>query len=316
MSSNIHSQTLPDTLPELFFQTTARFGNETAMRYKKLGIWHDISWNTYYQKARNVAAALIHAGFKKGDSVSIIGDNCPEWIFIDMGIQLAGGISVGIYATNAAEQCEYVINHSDSVFLFVENEEQLDKWLQIREKTPQIIKVIFWDIKGLRDFTDPYVQYFDDFINSVEDVSKYDSELENIRLNIKPDDTAILVYTSGTTGLPKGAVLSQKNLTWIARAILEQGKEININEKDEVMSFLPLCHIFERLFSVYIQLAAGYVVNFIESPDTVADNMREISPTVGYAVPRIWEKYYSAIYIKMREATHLKKLVYKFCMFF
>ncbi len=298
-------------LPALMRDTAHKMGNRTAMRKKRLGIWHDITWQEYLDQTECVASALIHFGLKPGQAVSIIGDNAPEWVFADMGIQFASGVSVGIYATNAAEQCEYVINHSESVFLFVQNEEQLDKWLQIRKNTPQITKVVVWDTKGLRNFEDSSVLSFDAFIEiGREQRAKNASHIKKITETKKPDDNAILVYTSGTTGLPKAAILTHRNLIWMARAILELDSGVDISENDEVLSFLPLCHIFERLFSVYIQLTAGYVVNYIESPDTVADNMREISPTIGYAVPRIWEKYYSAIFINMTEATRFKKLVY------
>lgn len=309
------SQESAKNLPELLYRAAESFPRHTAMRQKRFGIWVDVTWQEYLSQAECVAAALLESGLERGQSVSIIGDNCPEWIFIDMGIQLAGGVSVGIYATNSWEQCEYVVNHSESVFYFAENEEQLDKWLRFREKAPQLKKTIVWDMKGLREFKDPMVMDFDGFLEiGKQSLEKHRDTLARVREETSPDDTAILVYTSGTTGPPKGAILTHGNLTWIAHAIRNLDVDLEFNEHDEVMSFLPLCHIFERLFSVYIHLVTGYVVNFIESPDTVAENMREIAPTIGYAVPRIWEKYYSMIYIKMSEATRFKKLMYFLCL--
>ncbi|MDY6904609.1 MAG: long-chain fatty acid--CoA ligase [Thermodesulfobacteriota bacterium] len=297
------------TVPEIFRDTVAKKGAQVAMRYKDLGLWHDITWDQYFETARAIGAALLDIGLEKGDRVSIIGDNCPEWVMIDMGIQYAGGVAVGIYTTNAWEEVEYVVNHSDSVFFFAENEEQLDKWLHFREKAPQLKKVVVWDTKGLRDFKDPMVMVYDDLVEAGRAVDK--SALEERRTTITPADLSVLIYTSGTTGPPKGAMLTHANVTWMSNAIEEQNR---MHQKDEVLSFLPLCHIFERLFSVFAHIRHAYIVNFVERPDTVMDNMTEVSPTVGYAVPRIWEKYYSAILIKMSDATWLKRHVFRVAM--
>jgi len=279
-----------------------------AMRKKQYGLWHDISWNEYYTLAKYVGSALISMGLQKGDCVSIIGDNCPEWVIIDLGIQCAGGVAVGVYSTNAWPQVEYVIQNSESKFFFVENEEQLDKWLQFRDTVASLKKVIVWDLEGLRHFEDPMVMTYDDLLDLGRNIMEKDPNLlENCIDEIAPEDLSVLVYTSGTTGPPKGAMLTHRNVTWMGRAVT---KDNPVYDTDEVMSFLPLCHIFERLFSVFVHITHGYTVNFIESLDTVTDNMREISPTVGYAVPRIWEKYLSAIYIRMSDATWFKRLVF------
>jgi long-chain acyl-CoA synthetase len=293
------------TTPAVFEKTVKASGDQVAMRHKELGLWHDISWHRYYETARNISAALIDMGLEKGMSTAIIGDNCPEWVMIDMGIQCAGGVSVGIYTTNAWQEVEYVVSNSDALFLFVENEEQLDKWLNFRGNVPLLKKVIVWDTKGLRDFQDPMLMSLSELI---EKGKKLDKKTVDRRMNeVKPDDMCVLIYTSGTTGPPKGAILTHGNVTWMADAIATQNP---MNQQEEVLSFLPLCHIFERLFSVFAHIRHAYVVNFVEKPDTIMDNMGEVSPTVGYAVPRIWEKYYSAIQIKMSEATWFKRLAY------
>ena len=297
-----------ETTPQVFRQAVKKYGDRVAMRKKEYGLWHDISWNEYYTLAKYVGTALISMGLQKGDCVSIIGDNCPEWVIIDLGIQCAGGVAVGVYSTNAWPQVEYVIQNSDSRFFFVENEEQLDKWLQFRDNVASLKKVIVWDLEGLRHFEDPMVMTHDDLLNLGRNIMETDPNLlENCIDKVAPEDLSVLVYTSGTTGPPKGAMLTHRNVTWMGRAIT---KDNPVYDTDEVMSFLPLCHIFERLFSVFVHITHGYTVNFIESPDTVTDNMREISPTVGYAVPRIWEKYLSAVYIRMSDATWLKRLVF------
>jgi len=297
-----------ETVPLIFKQAAEKYGDRVALRKKEYGLWHDISWNEYYRLARYVGSALISMGLKRGDCVSIIGDNCPEWVIIDMGIQCIGGVSVGVYSTNAWPQVEYVIQNSESKFFCAENEEQLDKWLHFRDKAPKLEKVIVWDLEGLKHFEDPMVMTYDDILEMGRGIVEKEPDLFENRMNeLTPEDLSVLTYTSGTTGPPKGAMLTHKNVTWMGRTIVMDNP---IEDDDEVMSFLPLCHIFERLFSVFAQITNGYTVSFIESLDTITDNMREISPTVGYAVPRIWEKYLSAVYIRMSDATWFKKLVF------
>ncbi|MGD8389184.1 MAG: long-chain fatty acid--CoA ligase [Desulfobacteraceae bacterium] len=296
------------TSPALFNETVRKYGDRVAMRHKEYGLWHDISWNEYDRRVRWVGSALVSMGLEKGDCVSIIGDNCPEWVIIDMGVQCVGGVAVGVYATNAWPQVEYVIDHSESSFFFVENEEQLDKWLQFRDRAPNLRKVIVWDLEGLRNFEDPLVMTFEELLDMGRRVAEEDPGLFEKRMaEVNPDDLAVLIYTSGTTGPPKGAMLTHYNVTWMGRSITTDNP---MHDQDEVLSFLPLCHIFERIFSVFAHITFGYVVNFIESPDTVTDNMMEVSPSVGYAVPRIWEKYLSAVMIRMSDATWFKRLVF------
>ncbi len=297
-----------EVVPKVFKQTVEKYGDRVSLRKKEYGLWHDISWNEYYRLAKCVGSALISMGLEKGECVSIIGDNCPEWVIIDLGIQGAGGVAVGVYSTNAWPQVEYVIEQSESRFFFVENEEQLDKWLNFRDKVPGLQKVIVWDLEGLRHFEDPRVMTYDELLETGREIVEKSPGLFEKRMSeVTPEDLSVLIYTSGTTGPPKGAMLTHRNVTWMARAIVADDP---VYDTDDVMSFLPLCHVFERLFSVFVHVTHGYTVNFIESLDTVTDNMREISPTMGYAVPRIWEKYLSAVYIKMSDATWFKKLLF------
>ena len=297
-----------ETVPGLFLKAVEKWGDRVAMRQKEYGLWHDISWNTYLERVRSVACALISMGLERGDQAAIIGDNCPEWVYADLGIQCCGAATTGIYATNAWQQVEYVVENSEARFLFVENEEQLDKWLRFKDRVPKLKKVIVWDTEGLRHFQDPMVMTFDELLEAGRQAAADTPELFAARIaEIEPDDLSVLIYTSGTTGPPKGAMLTHRNCLWMGHAITTDNP---MSSKDEIMSFLPLCHIFEQLFTVLGHLTCGYVVNFIESPDTVAENLKEISPTLGHAVPRIWEKYFSAIQIRMSDATRFKRLVF------
>ncbi|MGD8293943.1 MAG: AMP-binding protein [Desulfobacterales bacterium] len=300
------------TVPAKFKAAVARWGDRVAMRQKEFGLWHDITWNDYDRKVCHVAYGLMSLGLQKGDCAAIIGDNCPEWVYADLGIQCCGAATVGVYSTNAWQQVEYVVTNSDSRFFFVENEEQLDKWLHFRDKSPKLEKVIVWDTEGLRRFKDPLVMSFDELLElGAEAVQENPAMLDQRIREIEPEDLSVLIYTSGTTGPPKGAMLSHRNCVWMGTAITSNNP---MYDNDEIMSFLPLCHIFEQLFTILAHFDVGHVVNFIESLDTITDNMMEISPTVGHAVPRIWEKYYSAIRIRMADATWFKRLVFGWAM--
>lgn len=300
------------TVPQVFKRTVAEYGDGVALRKKEYGLWRDISWNNYYRMVTYVGSALLDMGLEKGDCVSIIGDNCPEWVIIDLGIQCAGGVSVGVYSTNAWSQVEYVLQNSDSKFFFVENEEQLDKWLHLRDKVPRLEKVIVWDLEGLGHFEDPMVMTYDDLLDLGRRVAEGSPGLfERHMTEVAPEDISVLIYTSGTTGPPKGAMLTHKNVTWMGSAVRVV---IPMKHSDEILSFLPLCHIFQRLFSVFMHITIGFTVSFVESLDTVTDNMKEVSPTVVIAVPRIWEKYLSAVHIRMSDATWFKKTVFSIAL--
>jgi len=300
--SKIHS------VPAKFKAAVARWGDRVALRKKELGLWHDITWNDYDRNVSQVAYGLMSIGLQKGDCAAIIGDNCPEWVYADLGIQCCGAATAGVYSTNAWQQVAYVVANSDSKFFFVENEEQLDKWLHFRDRAPKLEKIIVWDTEGLRQFKDPMVMTFDDLLElGAKAARKHPDMLDQRIREIAPEDLSVLIYTSGTTGPPKGAMLTHRNCVWMGKALTSNNP---MYDTDAVMSFLPLCHIFEQLFTVLAHSDLGYIVNFIESMDTITDNMVEISPTVGHAVPRIWEKYYSAIMIRMADATWFKRLVF------
>ena len=297
-----------ETVPSRFLKAVEKWGDRVAMRKKEYGLWHNISWNEYHDQVKSVACALMSMGLERGDTAAIIGGNCPEWVFADLGIQCCGASTTGVYATNAWQQVEYVVKNSDAKFFFVENEEQLDKWLRFKDNVPNLKKVIVWDTEGLRQFKDPMVMTFEELVETGGKVAADKPEMFSKRIaEVEPDDLSVLIYTSGTTGPPKGAMLTHRNCVWMGHTITT---DYPMTTRDEVMSFLPLCHIFEQLFTVLGHITRGYIVNFIESPETVAENMMEISPTLGYAVPRIWEKYFSAIQIRMSDATWFKRLVF------
>ena len=298
-----------NTIPRLFWDSVKSRGEKVAMREKDLGIWQEISWSHYGERAKLTGLALHALGLEKGNVVSIASEGNPEWLYTDMGTIGAGGISSGVYTTDSAAQVKYLVNDSATKFYFAENEEQLDKILEVRGECPTLKKIIVYDMEGLNDFHDDQVISYEEFLKIGEKTDQENPDLwESLVNNVSPDDIAILVYTSGTTGPSKGAMINHTNLLYS----INTGYDIfDVMEHEEQLSFLPLCHILERSVSVMIPLKTGAVVNFAESIDTVPENIREVSPTVFIAVPRIWEKFYSSITILMKDATFIGKFFYQ-----
>ncbi|MCC6008386.1 MAG: long-chain fatty acid--CoA ligase [Rhodobacteraceae bacterium] len=298
-----------DTIPALFRDRARTYGPATAHREKKLGIWRSRSWNDYWNHAKWIGLALHHLGLKRGEVVSILSEDRKEWLYCDMGIQGIGGVSSGIYTTDSASQLEYILKDSDSRFLFVENEEQLDKLLEIPDGAPGVSKVIYFEREGLHELNDPRFIFIDDLYEigraqEAETPDLFDRAIDETR----PGDLALLIYTSGTTGMPKGAMLSHENIL----AACESGLRALPSDSDtEQLCFLPLCHILERDASIYFPLTVRATVNFAESPETVFDNLREVSPHVFTAVPRVWEKIYSRVTILAQDATAIGRLAFR-----
>lgn len=289
-----------DTVVKLWRKKCLERGEQIAHREKELGIWQRFSWQDYYHSARAIGVALMELGLQRGQPVSILSEDNKEWLYCDMGIVGAGGISNGIYTTDSAEQLAYLINDSASVFLFVENDEQLDKYLSVRDQVPTLKKVIVYDRKGLRNFSDPMIMFLDELIALGESVTDAEQRFAASIAASQPDEIRMLIYTSGTTGAPKGAMISHRNILFQLKA----GETmLEALDSDEQLCFLPLCHILERLVSVEIPTYKGCTVNFAESPETVFDNLREVSPHTFTAVPRLWEKIYSSLMNMRTDAT-------------
>ena len=297
-----------DTLAQMFWNAVELRGDSVALRQKRFGIWGSVSWRELGSAARETGLGLVALGFEPGDCASILANTVTEWLYADYGILGAGGVSNGIYPTDAPAQVEFVMCDSASTYLFVEDEEQLDKVLEVRERLPRLRRIIVFDTEGLRDFHDPLVMSLAELRALGRDYHAAHPNAWAERLQSrKARDLAILIYTSGTTGNPKGAMLSHHNIVYVLR-----GYNIGIaqDENDERMCFLPLCHVAERLGGVYFALYTGAKLNFVENPDTVPENVREIAPTVFTAVPRVWEKFYSAVQIAIAEATPLERWAY------
>ncbi len=298
-----------DTLPKLFLRRCQTLDGRTAHREKHLGIWKSCSWAEFLDAARAIGLGFAALGLTRGEVVSILSEDNKEWIYADLGVQCMGGIVSGIYPTDSSEQVAFLLRNSDSRFLIAENAEQLDKFLEIRDRVPEVRKCIVLDREGLHDFSDGQVLFLDE----LREIGRREHERDTGRFEretaaSRPDDVAILIYTSGTTGRPKGATISHANILCSATSCQQV---LMTQEGDEQLCFLPLCHVLERLVSVFIPIVAKSVVNFAESIETVFDNLREVSPASFTAVPRVWEKIHSRVSVMAGEATPTGRWAYE-----
>jgi long-chain acyl-CoA synthetase len=300
--------TVADTIPESFLLSVKTRGGEPAMREKALGIWKTITWTDWLERAREVAYALDAIGLRPGEVASVLANTSPEWNYADMGILCFGGVSSGIYPTDSVKQVEYLINDSRTRVLFVEDDEQLDKALEARARCPTLMRIVIFDMQGLDRFRDPMCVSLAEFLAHGRAHRRGREALWDVMISRRrPEDLAILVYTSGTTGPPKGAMLSHRNIITQMR---HAHALLTYRQDDERLAFLPMCHVAERIAGAYYSIATGVISNFAESPQTVPENIRELQPMLFLAVPRVWERLYSGVMIALKDATAFERWAY------
>jgi long-chain acyl-CoA synthetase len=297
-----------ETIAAVFWNAVDKRGPNVWMRQKHLGIWRSFTWNQTATAVEEIAGGLMQLGFAAGECASILSNTVVEWVMADLAVLSCGGVSNGIYPTDAASQVQYLCADSGTTMIFVEDDEQLDKALEIRAQLPALRKIVVFDMEGLRSLDDPGVIS----LGALREIgrsylSAHPQALRQRVAACRPEDLAILVYTSGTTGKSKGAMHLHGGLVYTMRgydALIQQ------TEADERMCFLPLCHIAERMGGEYYGLYTGAKLNFVENPETVPENVREIAPTVFVAVPRVWEKFYSSVMISLKESGLLQQAAY------
>lgn len=295
-------------IASLFWKRVTDLNSKVALREKDFGIWNEYSWADYGEAVRQAGLGLLALGLNRGDVCSIAGEVCREWLFADLGTVCTGGITNGVYPTDAANQVEYLINDSGTRFYFAEDEEQLDKVLAVRERTPTLEKIIIFDMEGLRNFEDPMCLSFDELLTLGKDFGdKHPGAWQNAINGANAEDLLTLTYTSGTTGPPKGAMISHRNMLYM---MITLQRIYGIYSDDEQVGFLPLAHVAGRMFYTFAVIESGSVINLVEDQETVFQDQQEVSPTIHFAVPRVWEKQFSTISIKLKEGTALGRLAY------
>jgi len=294
-------------LPAKLLEHSQTRPNDVAMRHKRFGIWKEFTWEEYLNKVISVSLGFYELGVREGDKVAIHSENRPEWVFADLAAQTLGSVSVGIYPTSPASEVEYLLSHSEASVLVVEDEEQLDKALEAWDRLEKLQKIIVIDPRGVKDLNDPRIITFEDLIDLGDLV--VGKSFEEMTKTITSSETAIIVYTSGTTGPPKGAMITHENLRFAA---ITWGLVYDYRKNDEVLSYLPLCHVAERVISVANAVYHGYVVNFGEDTNSFTEDLREVQPTFFLGVPRVWEKMLAAVQIRSNDATWLKRSLFNF----
>ncbi len=286
-----------------------------AMREKDFGIWQEITWAAFWESIELAAHALLDLGVQPGDRVSIHSEDRPEWLMLDLATVAVRGVTVGFYPTNPTAEVEYMLTDCGARVHFAEDQEQVDKLFEMNN-APDLEAIIYVEPRGVVHYKNEALVFWDDFLERGRQHREANPGAVAARMaEATADDLMTLVYTSGTTGPPKGAMISNTNAEYAIQKIVDSADRIADGippgPQDEILSYLPLCHIAERIFTTWTVVGAGVVSNFAESIETVQTNLREIQPTVFFAVPRIWEKLHAGILIKGMDATPIKKLLLK-----
>jgi len=302
-----------ETLPQYLQHTARKYGNQrVAMRKKQFGIWREYTWQESYTRVKHLALGLMQLGLAHGDKVCIIGDNDPEYFWAQLAIQSCGGVSVGIFTDSIPSEIQYIIQHSDAVIVFAKDQEQCDKMLEIRAQIPAVRRVIYWEERGLWNYRDEWLMSFDALLALGRELDQREpTQFDEQVARGKGDDLAIFCYTSGTTGLPKGAMIAHKNLIGGAEIASRVDRRL---ETDEYLSFLPPAWITENVLGLAIHVMNGMIVNFPEEPETVQENLREISPHALLFSSRLWESLVSMVQARIADTSWINRVLYNLFM--
>ncbi len=300
-----------DTFPKLVARNATRWPEKVAIREKDLGIWQSYAWKDYLDQARLIALGLASLGFARGDKTAVVGDNRPQLYWAMMATQALGGVPVPLYQDSIEKEMQFIVDHAEARFALVEDQEQVDKLLHVKEQCPRLEYIIYDDPRGLRHYSQPFLMSLERLQElgskfAVENPTHFEDQIATGR----GDDTAVICYTSGTTGVPKGVMLSHKNLIVTAQTAATQE---GLGRDDEVLAYLPMAWVGDHVFSYAQCILTGFAVNCPESAATVLQNLREIGPTYFFAPPRIFESILTNVMIRLEDAAWAKrKLVHFF----
>ncbi len=299
------------TLPQILLSNAKKYGQgKIAIREKDLGIWQPYSWDDYYENVKKFSLGLASLGFKRGDRLSVIGDNRPQLYWAQMAALCLGGIPVPLYQDAIEKELEYIIKHSEAKFVVAEDQEQVDKMLVLKEKVPSMEMILYDDPRGMRHYNQPFLKSFMEVQTLGQNFEKdHPQFFEQEVQKGKGEDTSLIAYTSGTTGNPKGVVLTHSNLLTNVRLI---SKVEGYRDTDRIMAYLPMAWIGDSIYSLAMLLDIGFTIHCPEAAKTVMRDMREVGPTVVFCPPRIWENILTSIQVKMEDAAWIKQKMFAF----
>ncbi|WP_264738093.1 AMP-binding protein [Cytobacillus firmus] len=299
------------TFTQLLIERAYINGSQVALREKEFGIWNEITYEAFLEKVKNFSLGLASLGLKREDKLAIIGDNRPEWVISELAVQSLGGISVGIYQESLPAELSYIIDNCDATIIVAEDQEQVDKLLEIKDSIPKVRTIIYYDSRGMRSYREDFLFEFEEVLQMGQSYHSEQPDLFEQEVDKgSADDVAILSYTSGTTGNPKGTMLTYRNLLDMAKNLSDIDP---LTDKDEYVSFLPLAWIGEQMMTFAMGLYNGMTINFPEEPATVLEDLREIGPQVMFSPPRIYEDMVSRFQVKIQDSGWLKRKIYNWC---
>jgi long-chain acyl-CoA synthetase len=301
------------TIPKLFLKAAEKYGDrKVAMREKEFGIWVPITWKQYYENVKRIALGMVALGLERGDKVAMIGDNRPEALWAEMAAMCVGGVGIWLFQDSLIDEVQYIIDHSDAKMMVGEGQEEVDKCLLIKDRCPKLKKVIWDDPKGMRDYADPLLISLKEVMERGQALEKKEPSLfEEMIAKGTGEDVCLLFYTSGTTSVPKGVLLTHTNMLTMGRNLMKVDPYF---EADDFVSYLPFAWIGEQMMSVSCGIQAGFTLNFPEEPETAQENIREIGPHMMFAPPRVYEQMVRNVQVKYLDASWSKRKAHELAM--